>query len=453
MKFRTFLFVACSLALRCPAAEILKLPDMDLSVGGRFQSTGELENVTDEPLRAKTRVYLFNTQERLFARGQFKGTRFRFEEALGSEAINTSNNQVNLLEFNAQVPLNQDWSVMVGQFKVPAGLESSAYDGNLAFAGKSLLMQLFFNSGYDTGAVLRGKAGTFDGLLGTISGAPDIPQRYLPELFKFPPMLVGRLGYSDGIDDDPYAPLQTGFAVPERLQHAVHLSGIYANDSNAGHSTLLALQSSYFAGFSANSYYSNALLSTAWNPYLGKTAANFGQVTAAYWQAGLDGVLRLPWRGAVLSMQAQASFARFAAGDFAPFAMNGVTVTSGSLEVAGGLVQASLDKGPFTLGARVVAVVPDAGFVNKDSGGKFNAITGTLPIYEVTFPALTWRVSEHVRLSGEAMFLLNSPEAFGDDGVYELLEMPSQVTNVTAASPAVRNAFVPIGHMAFIFDF
>src|SRR5437763_669121 len=101
---------------------------------------GELENVTDEPLRDKTRIYLFNTQQRLFARGDYQGTRFRFEEALGSEAINTSNNQVNLLEFNATIPLNQTWSVTVGQFRVPTALETSTYDGALAFAEKSLLM-------------------------------------------------------------------------------------------------------------------------------------------------------------------------------------------------------------------------------------------------------------------------------------------------------------------------
>ena len=88
--------------------------DASLDIDGRFQTLGEIEDVTTDHIRQNMRIYLFNTEDRLTAFGNFQGVQFHFEEALGGEAVNSSNNQINLLEFNAEVPLIWGTSVMVG---------------------------------------------------------------------------------------------------------------------------------------------------------------------------------------------------------------------------------------------------------------------------------------------------------------------------------------------------
>ena len=58
-----------------------------------------------------------------------------------------------------------------------------------------------------------------------------------------------------------------------------------------------------------------------------------------------------------------------------------------------------------------------------------------------------------MRLTAEGLYWLNSPEASGDDGVYELLEMPSQVTNLFPGNGTNHNPFVATGRMAFVANF
>src|SRR5579863_5817859 len=112
-------------------AEIFKNDDLTLNVGGRFQELGELDYVSDETVRDKTQVYLFDVENRLMFSGDYKGYLFHFEEALGGEDINSSNNNLGLLEYNADIPLVPDLAyVKVGQFKVPSNLESAYYEGN-----------------------------------------------------------------------------------------------------------------------------------------------------------------------------------------------------------------------------------------------------------------------------------------------------------------------------------
>lgn len=261
-----------------PAGSILTVPGLNLHIGGRFQELGEMEIVSDEPLRDHTRVYLFNVEDRLIANGDYKGTQFWFETAFGGEADNTSNNQVNLLEYDANVPLADGVSIMAGQFREPANLESADYDGNLLFTEKSELMTMLFNMGYDGGVALSGKAGDFDVIAGVEDGAADLPQRYLPEYFNVPPMSFIRLGITNGIKDDPWHPKQTGFEKPDQSEFALHLNGIYLTDSNAGHSTDAALQSGYVTlGSAISDQFGNFLLTSAWNPYLGKTAPTTGR--------------------------------------------------------------------------------------------------------------------------------------------------------------------------------
>jgi hypothetical protein len=434
------------------AVEVYNSNNLLLDIDGRFQTLGELEDVTDDHIRENTRIYLFNTEDRLKLTGQFDETQFYFEEALGGEATNSTNNQTNLLEYNATVPLIGDTSVVVGQFRVPTNHSSAEYEENMLFTEHDPLSDLFFNEGYDTGLVVKDKSGLFDALAGVISGAPDLPQRYLPETFNSPPLTIARIGIGN-ISDDPFHPVQEGFAKTDSTQWAVHVNGQYINDSDAGHSTDLSLQSSYFTTFSATGEFGNAMLNSSWNPYLGKTQANFGPVTADYWTASVDGQLRQPMGDNTLVVEAQGTWSQFQTSDFAPISMNGVATTSGELNISGGELMAGLIGKMWALSARASVVLPDASFAYNYSGSKYTPITGTEPIWEVTFPSLMVHVNSYVKLVAETMFLIDTPESLGNDGVYEVVEMPSQVSNATGSSPIYRNEFVPIARMMFQFAF
>ena len=230
---------------RAHAAEIFKNDDLDLSFGGRLQVVGDMDLITADPVRDHFRVFLWDEEDRLFTSGDYQGYKWNFEVAFGGEAINSSNNQLNLLDASADIPLIPDMvTAKVGQFKVPGNLESADYEGNLLFAEKSPIFNLFFNQGYDTGLSLYGHIGNLDGQAGLVQGGPDVIQRYLPEVLNFPTPMFLRVGYDD-IHDDPFHPKQTGFDKPTGSQFAIHATGYWAADSNAGHSEDLGLGGGY----------------------------------------------------------------------------------------------------------------------------------------------------------------------------------------------------------------
>jgi hypothetical protein len=455
MAFKKYFFAAAilmGLVPRAHSAEIFQNDDLTFSLGGRFQELGELELVTNDPTREHTRIYLFNVEDRLMSSGNFKGYKWNFEVALGGEAVNSTNNQINLKDFNADIPIAEDLIyVKVGQFKVPTNLESAVYEGNQLFTEKSLIYNMFFNTGYDNGLSLYGQLGNLDFAGGVLSGAPNLPQRYLPETFEFPPLTFLRIGFDDGITKDPFHQMQTGFVKPAKNEFALHLNGMYENDSNAGHSTDLALESGYITAFSANGDYGNMLLYSAWNPFLGRTAANFGPVDAQYWTASLDTQFRAPLGDTTFTLTAQANVAQFTAANFAPFVMNGNTVTSGQINIGGAEVIASVGDNPWEIAGRFAVVIPDNSFrvTPTAPATAYTAITGSNPIYEITLPSITWHMNADAKLVAEAMWMFNTPEALGNDGQYVLAEMPSQVATTGMQS----DSFIPSARMMFQFSF
>lgn len=454
------LVMLSGLTTQTKGAEVFKNDDLDLFVGGRLQTLGEVELVTDDPVRYHNRVYLFNPEARLTTNGTFKGYKWNFETAFGGEAINSTNNQLNLKEFNADVPLIEDMAyIKVGQFKVPTNLESAVYEGNQIFTSKSLLYNMFFNTGYDNGLSLWGKLGQMDFAGGVLSGAPNLPQRYLPELFQFPPLTFARVGFNDGISDDPFHQKQTGFAKPDRSLFAAHISGIFGQDSNAGHSTDLSLQSGYTGTFSANGDYGNMMLYTLWNPYLGKVAALNTSIQAYYWTAGVDAQLRAPVGDTVFTLSAQVNASQFNSKGFAPVTLSpGNVATSGQINIGGAEVIASFGDNPWEIAGRFAMVIPDAAFRTKvGTNTTLATITGSDPIYEITLPSIVWHMNEDVKLIGEAMWSLNTPEVFADDGIYVLTEMPTQAASATTSggntSKISRAGMIPAGRMMFQFQY
>jgi hypothetical protein len=451
------------LMARGQAAEIFKNDDLTLDLGGRFQELGQLEYVSDETVRDQTQIYLFNIEDRLFLNGDFKGYKFHFEEALGGEDINSSNNNLGLLEFNVDVPLIPDMAyVKVGQFKVPSNLESATYEGNMLFTSHSDLMNLFFNQGYDNGLAIWAHFDQFDIAGGALDGAPDLPQRYLPEIFNFPPLVFLRVGLNDGITDDPFHQKQTGFAKPTKAEFALHLNGEFEQDSNAGHSDDLGLQSSYPVTFSANGPFGNALLMSLFNPYL--SGAGINPVNAEYWNASIDTQYRAPLGDTTFTFTAQVNVAGYDTTLPAAITLaNGNKVTSGALNIGGGEVIVSIGDNPWEVAGRFAVVIPDDGMISTftPTAGPLKNIpqaqtVGSDPIYEVTLPSITWHMNENTKLIAEAQWLFNTPEvtstpanATTGDGTYLLTQMPSQFGGGVES----RGSFIPVGNMEFQFSF
>ncbi|HTB33617.1 MAG TPA: hypothetical protein VK842_02030 [bacterium] len=439
-----------------------------VNVDGFFKEVGELSYVEADDKRDKTRIYLFNTMDRIDVDGVVDGTKFSIETAWGGEADYTSNNQINLLEYMAETPLPWDGvTVFAGQFKNPANRDSAEDAGHSFFTQKDMLQQLFFNAGYDEGVGLHVKEGKFDALVGTLAGAPDLPQRYLPELLNLP-MMFARIGI-DSIGDDPFHAKGWGLARPDSTEYALHLNGMFMDDSNAGHSTNESLDSGYFTAPSANSYYGNVLLSSLWNPYLGKTNNGAAaEVYSTYGQASIDGQVRIPVGSAsTLNLGAQVTWSEYTVGNLqGKVVINGVSQTSAVIDLLGGEAYAALETGTFDLAARVTGVLPSAQLMGLNaapiSASKaYTPITGTRPIWDITFPSIGWHVSKSVKITAETTFELNAPVDRADDGSYLIAEMPSQVTNSNPAKVAGKQPnygfestpIVPIGRMEFQFLF
>jgi hypothetical protein len=429
--------------------------------------------------RDNTRIYLFQTENRITADGNFGGTKFYFEEALGGEAVSTSNNQVNLYQMFADVPVGDAFSVIVGQFKVPSSNASAIDDGTLLFGEKSFLFQDFFNQGYDMGVGFKSVGKGYDGTVGVISGCPDLPQRYLPEMFNLPPLVYLRAGVGN-IDDDPYHQKQA--ALVKEDQWGLHVNGQYINNSNAGHSTDNALDNSNATTVSSDTIFGNALLWTNWNPYLGKSnvilngvVSGTAPVNEDYWDASVDAQYRGALSdGMTLILSAQASFAEYTNRHEASVAADNFQ-NYANVNVAGGELVAAVNSEKWALGARFDLVDPSNQLAYVDSvaystpnpganptapgawtpntSNHWNQIVGGTPIKDITFPAITYRVNKYVHLVAETEFYLNSPEISGDDGVYELIEQPTQVTNLFDTNPTHHNPLVCIGHMAFTLAF
>jgi hypothetical protein len=211
------------------------------------------------------------------------------------------------------------------------------------------------------------------------------------------------------------------------------------------------------------------LLSSLWNPYLGKTNAGAAaEVKSTYTQASVDGQLRIPvGSSSTLNLGAQATWSEYTVGNLkSAVKINGTVIGSAVLDLLGAQAYAALESGTFDLAGRVDGVLPSASLMGLNaapiSANKaYTSITGSRPIWDITFPSIGWHVSKSVKITAETTFELNAPVDRADDGSYLIAEMPSQVTNANPAKVAGKQpnyAFestevVPIGRMEFQFLF
>jgi hypothetical protein len=126
-----------------------------------------------------------------------------------------------------------------------------------------------------------------------------------------------------------------------------------------------------------------------------------------------------------------------------------------SLNIGGGELIASIGDDPWELAGRLAVCIPDNGM----TGTTTNATTwspifvNSNPIWELTFPSITWHMNGDCKLVAESMFMLNETEAQDVDGNYVVAEMPGSATGTTYRSPNVQADIVPVGRMMFQFQY
>jgi hypothetical protein len=296
-----------------------------------------------------------------------------------------------------------------------------------------------------------------------VQGAPNLPQRYLPEIVNFPLPTFIRVGFSDGISDDLFKPAQTGFVKPEKTQFAVHAMGFIAADSNAGHSNLFGQIGGGLATFNDNSYYGNVLTSSKFNPYLSAAGAN--PVSAVYYQTGVDFQVRAPLSDTTFTLSGQAMIGHYnmtvpttTIAGASPMSIMGKPAVPGAqyaLNIGGGELIASVGDKPWELAGRLVMVVPDDGMkgTSTNSSTYRPIFVNSDPIWEITFPSITWHMNEDTKLVAESMFILDEVEAQDYDGNYLIGEMPGSATGTSYRAPNIRSSFVPVGRLMFQFQY
>src|SRR5271157_2230537 len=301
MKWASMLTVLLGLVsvAQAHALEVVNTDNLQMSVGGLIQVMGEMEYVSDDPVSNQFRVYLWNVADQLYTSGAYNGFDWRLATTYGGTAnpasTTNANGLLDLTDAYVDIPLIENAMYLkVGQFKDPTNLESATDDSYMLFTEKSPNFNLFFNSGYEMGLALFDHFGHFDSALGLVQGAPNLPQRFLPEQLQLPLPMFLRVGYSNGISDDPFHQRQTGFEKVDNLQYAVHLNGFVAANSDAGHGSLFGEMGNGLGAFLYNQDYNgNVLLSSVFNPYMG--VAGSGQpVSGLYYQADLDFQVRAP---------------------------------------------------------------------------------------------------------------------------------------------------------------
>ena len=268
------------------------------------------------------------------------------------------------------------------------------------------------------------------------------------------------------------------------------MNGQYINDSNAGHSDDLALESSYLTTFSANGPFGNAMVTSLFNPFLGANGIN--PVNDQYWDASVDFEYRAPVGDTVFTLQGEAIIAQYTSvlpngaviNELLPgnSTVNGVPtagssfhpVNNESLNIGGAELQASIGDNPWILAGRFAMVIPDSNMVGTYSytaivGGvsrtyAFGQSLSSTPIFEITLPSITWKMNEDVKLVAEAQWLINEPEATSNshatpgtagysasgDGTYLLTQMPSQFA---AANVSTSGSIIPVGNMMLQLQF
>ncbi|MFY0524358.1 porin [Archangium gephyra] len=394
-------------------AEVLRTENASMNVGGRLQLLGFAQKL-DDGARNDERLYLFLKQGRLTLSGNVDDWRYGVMLAFGGEdeiKAPTPGISLGLLDMYVDIPVKVlgNSYVRVGQFRVPYGRERLTESGTLLFADRSI-QNLAFRVGRDVGATFHTQAGPVVAGLGIFTGGGrDIPERYLPQTLGTP-MVVLRAGVDTGIGEDVFATRDLQ-AMPDKLQMAFFVNGLYVKDSLVGHSTV----------FNTKSSEKPLLINGNWNPFVAQAPFNLGSL----WQAGADVAARAPVGPGVLSGEVEANLGVY-------------QNLYGSIRVAGGRAQVAYQWNPVQVALRYALVLPDERFAVGEA-----PITGRRSMQEVT-PSLTYSFKGFgAKIIADLPIQLGAPVIFEEAvGSYVLTEQPDQTTLLKKGAPISRQNVV-----------
>jgi hypothetical protein len=447
---------------------VLNNDKLSIDIWGRGQMMG-VGQVVPDPIADNVRIYEFLKQARMGFNGHYEDLfTYQVEFSYGGENQNSLQSMAGgyeLLDFVADVPVKQlgeNTIVKLGQFRVPYGREALGDEGYQDFADRSIA-NLATNHGRDFGLAIMGTKGNWTGTMGTFpDGGRDISQRYLPETFGLPEIVV-RAGYNDGVDADIYHVMGTDRKL-NRDTKAFFINGLFERDTRIGHSTSL-LSHSVDGNLLANVNY-NPYMNHADIPNLAGTTTGICSATSCergtLFNVGGDAVYRHPMgNGKAVEFEAQADW-------------GGYANRYGVLHIASGRAQGDYQAGQWEFGARyaILSMDSNAGFLSTAGGPAVGGrqIPGTTgagttyqytpgmgkPIHEVT-PSITYHFRSHtMKLVADLPIYIDEP-VFIDhtDGAYSFGD-PTGATQdsviTTAGNSMVRRTVVE-GRMLFQFQF
>jgi hypothetical protein len=452
---RFIIMAALATLLASPAVtraiEVYNKDNTTVDIGARFQDVGvgeyasnpdyiaavPVSTTTGNGHRDDTRIYLFQKQDRLTIDANLDGVLFKFENSMGSEAYAGGNNLYDLDEMNAEIPYNENISVIAGLAKMPWNQVSATYDRDALFTGRSELFNLFFNAGSDTTVYLKSHFGRADALLGVEQGAGELPERYIPEDLQLPVPIFVRFGYGN-LNEDPARFRQSNFGKIDGTEWDVHANAFWSADSNAGHGTLFSNMATEAEATKGPFENGNYMFDKGFNPFAGYTTGPGGlsQPDNQFWTASLDARFRQPVGDNVLVGGAQWNSATYIAMGMYSNKVAGVqlanqpvitrngktqTYTYGQMTANGGEAYLGYEAAKWDAALRVDVLLPD-----PMMGSATQSFFGTSPLWEITLPALSYNVNKYAKLVGELEWDYNATEAVDTDGVYQLKTVPTE---------------------------
>ncbi len=348
IRFLRWPAVALALVTGVSAIEVVNTEKSKLDIGGSFQLLGTVQALND-PYKDDVRSFMFLKTARLTTTGEYEGVKLRAEVALGGEeevkgtysgaVLNAS---MSLLDLYADAPLIWGSRFRFGQMLVPFGRERLVYERDLQFTGRSI-NNMATTLGRDVGGTLYGNFGVFAYALGLFAGGGrNVPERYIPAKLGTP-MLVTKVGISNGADADILTVNQGGVSV-DKLVFGIYASAMYQKDSLVGHSTVDQVRMSEHS----------LIMSPTWNPYLAQKGGGvYGQGDLQQFAA--DAVARMPVAGMTLSGEIEASAAVFS-NEF------------GTMTIPGGRAQISALLNPIEVAVRYSVIALGNSGIGYNSG-------------------------------------------------------------------------------------
>ncbi|MDO8734250.1 MAG: porin [Elusimicrobiota bacterium] len=409
--------------------ELISTADNQLSIGGRMQMLGVAEILKDslntiekDPLR----IFLFQKQARLNLKGKHNSTDYYVEMMFGGEEVPKSNTVMSLLDYYMDTPLFGSHSIKVGQFKVPYGRERLTSPEVLNNADRSI-QNLASGVGRDVGFAVHCNQDNMTGTIGVFTGGGmDVPQRYLPEVFGFP-MLVVRAGINNKLDRDVFTPYQVERADNDGTRYAAYVNALYTKDSRVGHSTALGTKAGNYA------YDKSLLLNSNWNPYISST------LQAEYWQTGADFAVEMPMKGKICSSVIEINYGQY-------------KNDNGSLELLSGMLKESVVIGKYEIGIRYAAIVPDKNMGYYDSVTKKTYQIVDSGIIQEVAPSVVININKSMKIVMDAPIGIDSPVSIETgNGPYDLMKQPD--TTSYAKTGKVERQTTYTGRTMFQFVF